>query len=41
MSIKIDVQNFNFFYDTFHALIDLTFAIRENKMPARRDGGGR
>lgn len=34
MSIKIDVQNFNFFYDTFHALIDLTFAIRENEITA-------
>ena len=34
MSIKIDVQNFNFYYDTFHALIDLTFAIRGKEITA-------
>jgi phosphate transport system ATP-binding protein len=34
MAIKIEVQNFNFFYDEFHALIDLNLAIRQNEITA-------
>jgi phosphate transport system ATP-binding protein len=31
---KIEVQNFNFYYDDFQALIDLNFAIQKNRVTA-------
>ncbi|MBN1564335.1 MAG: phosphate ABC transporter ATP-binding protein [Anaerolineae bacterium] len=31
---KIQVQDFNFFYDEFHALIDLNLAIQQNEITA-------
>ena len=31
---KIEVQDFNFFYDDFQALIDLNFAIQQNEITA-------
>jgi phosphate transport system ATP-binding protein len=34
MENKIDVQNFNFYYGDFHALIDLHISIRQNEITA-------